>query len=588
MADLLTASAHRKRFAPRCCDPPLPVTLETITKQPNCWGKWPVYTGYFRDGQVYVTHSGDMEWLHKMGFFGKGALSRSHPEHGRANYSRYTGQRLPKVISKRRYLRHQTWQQTTDLQKGDLEPGKVKDTDAENQQRIKMTRKWYSPLSEEPESKRLCRDTSGTHDIGEGVKSGIVGEWAPSGHGDAWTQSWMKMDVDEAVSATDAWGDLASKDVWADQEADVDFWCSEPAPVGSAAELMAGGSTVELTSGVDLAKTPPSGSNKEGQWTTMSSESESRVVHSQSRTFSEGEGRIQTLQGHVETSQGHGHKEMPQTFESDISGMDASKPVSPPAENLLQTESVSPSSEGTSPAGPVVPPIEQIATESEVEYEEASVVDDPDGDVLVVDDSEGDEDGRGDKLAWRLCSKTDPFPVKEYSQLTLEEAFFLMYGLGCLRLLDHDQKPLTIPETWARFCEIQPSFLPGYIAYHYYRSKGWVAKTGLKYGADLLLYKQGPSFYHSSYSVLVRLVDEDTLKEIPEFPQRPLTWASLAGVDRVIEHVAKSVLYCYVIKPRRVSTEAMMSPKCIPEFSVKEILLKRWVSSQEREGKEEG
>jgi tRNA-splicing endonuclease subunit Sen2 len=65
------------------------------------------------------------------------------------------------------------------------------------------------------------------------------------------------------------------------------------------------------------------------------------------------------------------------------------------------------------------------------------------------------------------------------------------------------------------------------------------------------------------------MVDEGTLKDIPDFPQRPLTWASLAGVDRVIEHVAKSVLYCYVIKPRSVSAEHMTSPKCIPEFSVK-------------------
>jgi hypothetical protein len=66
MADLLSSSAHRKRWAPCCKEPPFPVTIETITKQPNCWGKWPVYTGYLHDNLVYIKHSGDMQWLYKM------------------------------------------------------------------------------------------------------------------------------------------------------------------------------------------------------------------------------------------------------------------------------------------------------------------------------------------------------------------------------------------------------------------------------------------------------------------------------------------------------------------------------------------
>ena len=45
------------------------------------------------------------------------------------------------------------------------------------------------------------------------------------------------------------------------------------------------------------------------------------------------------------------------------------------------------------------------------------------------------------------------------------------------------QKALDLTEMWQAFCSRQENFVANYIAYHYYRSKGWVPRDGVKYGA---------------------------------------------------------------------------------------------------------
>lgn len=104
------------------------------------------------------------------------------------------------------------------------------------------------------------------------------------------------------------------------------------------------------------------------------------------------------------------------------------------------------------------------------------------GTVLVLPDSDSDTDNYLIDIKPEI--KHENFPVRETLHLTFEETFFLMYGLGCLRVIDLDGKFLSIGETWEYFCKEQKSFLHKYIAYHYFRSKGWVVKTGLKYGTD--------------------------------------------------------------------------------------------------------
>ncbi|KAM9134367.1 tRNA-splicing endonuclease subunit Sen2 isoform 2-T4 [Pangshura tecta] len=139
----------------------------------------------------------------------------------------------------------------------------------------------------------------------------------------------------------------------------------------------------------------------------------------------------------------------------------------------------------------------------------------------------------------KLVCRRNPFRIFEYLQLSLEEAFFLVYALGCLSIY-YNEEPLTILKLWEVFSEVQPNFRTTYMAYHYFRSKGWVPKVGLKYGTDLLLYRKGPPFYHASYSVIAELVNDNFVGSL----RRPLNWMSLSGLNRTTMNVSKIILLC--------------------------------------------
>ncbi|XP_045407395.1 tRNA-splicing endonuclease subunit Sen2 isoform X2 [Lemur catta] len=182
----------------------------------------------------------------------------------------------------------------------------------------------------------------------------------------------------------------------------------------------------------------------------------------------------------------------------------------------------------------------------------------------------------------RLICRRNPYRIFEYLQLSLEEAFFLVYALGCLSIY-YEKEPLTIVKLWKAFSVVQPTFRTTYMAYHYFRSKGWVPKVGLKYGTDLLLYRKGPPFYHASYSVIIELVDDHFEGSL----RRPFSWKSLAALSRVSVNVSKELMLCYLIKPSTMTDKEMESPECMKRIKVQEVILSRWVSSRERSDQDE-
>ncbi|KAM6214247.1 tRNA-splicing endonuclease subunit Sen2 [Rhynchocyon petersi] len=202
----------------------------------------------------------------------------------------------------------------------------------------------------------------------------------------------------------------------------------------------------------------------------------------------------------------------------------------------------------------------------------------------VVSDASMREDALNEKLVQtkRLICRRNPYRIFEYLQLSLEEAFFLVYALGCLSI-SFEKEPLTITKLWKAFTAVQPSFRTTYIAYHYFRSKGWVPKVGLKYGTDLLLYRKGPPFYHASYSVIIELVDDCFEGSL----RRPFSWKSLAALSRVSVNVSKELMLCYLIKPSTMTDQEMESPECMKRMKVQEVILSRWVSSRERSDQDE-
>uniref|UniRef100_A0A8D3DAW7 tRNA-splicing endonuclease subunit SEN2 n=1 Tax=Scophthalmus maximus TaxID=52904 RepID=A0A8D3DAW7_SCOMX len=162
------------------------------------------------------------------------------------------------------------------------------------------------------------------------------------------------------------------------------------------------------------------------------------------------------------------------------------------------------------------------------------------------------------------------------------EGKFTPIHLGCLSVYLH-QEPLTIIQLWRKFRSLNPDFVTSYAAYHHFRSRGWVPKGGAKYGVDLMLYRKGPPFYHSSYSVVIEQVD-DTFRGSA---LRPFSWRSLATLNRITASVSKELMLCYIIHPTDLTAAELDSPECLSRLKVQEVIASRWVSSKERAEQED-
>jgi tRNA-intron lyase len=147
------------------------------------------------------------------------------------------------------------------------------------------------------------------------------------------------------------------------------------------------------------------------------------------------------------------------------------------------------------------------------------------------------------------------------------EALFLAKALGCLLVAEKGEKdPLTLDRLWKHFSDLSEDFPLRYAVYHHFRSKNWVVKDGTKYGGDFLLYKDGPPFYHATYSVRIQA-------------NHPPSWTELAALNRVTESAAKELLLVQVDE----SSAKGSLDDYLRDTRVKEVVVKRWVPSQKRE-----
>ncbi|KAF7395612.1 hypothetical protein HZH68_009662 [Vespula germanica] len=204
------------------------------------------------------------------------------------------------------------------------------------------------------------------------------------------------------------------------------------------------------------------------------------------------------------------------------------------------------------------------------------------GQLLILPDSDSETENYLENIKPRIESES--FPVRESLHMTFEETFFLMFGLGCLQLIHFDGTLMDINNAWLYFSKEDTNFVQKYVVYHYFRSKGWVVKPGLKYGGDFLLYKEGPPFYHASYIVIIDVVDADLLTIIPSKSIRKMTWSNLFGLDRLSESAAKEILFAQVLWPSSISLNSGPSSPCmLSEFTVRELLWRRWNPKQNQD-----
>ena len=192
---------------------------------------------------------------------------------------------------------------------------------------------------------------------------------------------------------------------------------------------------------------------------------------------------------------------------------------------------------------------------------------------------------------------------QEHIQLTMEEAFFLSYGLGVLSILDaHTHSPIPHQDILPLFrqtsyfpASVTPQsrpddpFLLSYVVYHHFRSLGWCVRGGTKFGVDYLLYNRGPVFSHAEFAVLIlpsyshvywssdAAIAEDVRKK------QSKKWNWLHCVNRVNGQVKKTLVLVYVDVPPPVEEEDMRVDEVLGRYKVREVVLKRWLSNRSRD-----
>jgi tRNA-intron lyase len=167
-------------------------------------------------------------------------------------------------------------------------------------------------------------------------------------------------------------------------------------------------------------------------------------------------------------------------------------------------------------------------------------------------------------------------------RLSLDEAFFMAYGLGCLQvhdLVDFTAVKLDIDVLWRRLQVARTDFLLLYLAYHHFRSKGWIPRTGLQYGVDFVLYQRHPALAHSDYSVLIQPVKNSSCSAALTRP--PLSWHDLQVTNRLTGQVGKRLLLFHVQDNNGKGAD-YSSPKCLTHFAVQERVVRRYVPEAQR------
>lgn len=202
---------------------------------------------------------------------------------------------------------------------------------------------------------------------------------------------------------------------------------------------------------------------------------------------------------------------------------------------------------------------------------------------------------------------------QEHLQLNPSEAFFLVYALGILQILNHNTSAPLLPETLFTLFrqhsyfppretqDLQPDdpFLLQYVVYHHFRSLGWVVRPGIKFAVDWLLYLRGPVFSHAEFAIIVLPAYTHpywrSTQELQKSTKKKesKSWWWLHCVNRVQSQVRKSLVICYVEVPppravptlaeRKASVSESDIGQVLKQYKVRELTLKRWTPNRERD-----
>ncbi|GAA6059751.1 hypothetical protein JCM10212_001959 [Sporobolomyces blumeae] len=244
----------------------------------------------------------------------------------------------------------------------------------------------------------------------------------------------------------------------------------------------------------------------------------------------------------------------------------------------------------------------------------------------------------------------------EHTQLQPEEAFFLLFSLGCLSLREapsfpsdeptsttprprlsitsafslflrsaHPPSPTTLePSTRSvdpRLNRLDSPFLLSYAAYHHYRSMGWVARSGIKFCVDWVLYGPGgPVGSHAEFAVLIiptyvdpadaisspfRTTSHLSVSADPELRsaleeqqenehlrgegERRNSWKWFHTVNRVCSGVKKTLVLLHVVIPPQSSLPtspdwvSQHPAQALAKLEMREVVVRRFLAGRMRD-----
>lgn len=159
----------------------------------------------------------------------------------------------------------------------------------------------------------------------------------------------------------------------------------------------------------------------------------------------------------------------------------------------------------------------------------------------------------------------------EYLQLMPEEVMFLQFAVGAIDV------GTSSAALYSRLAE-HGLFRRNYAVYHYYRSRGWCVRSGIKFGVDYLLYDKGPPLSHAEYCL--HIVDENC----------QLNYIEFSSLHRVIGGVRKTLVLVYVKSPSSQELELLKGfsgdkylRQLLKLYQITEVVYRRWLPSRNRD-----
>lgn len=182
--------------------------------------------------------------------------------------------------------------------------------------------------------------------------------------------------------------------------------------------------------------------------------------------------------------------------------------------------------------------------------------------VIVVPDSDSDREDYLKNIKPKCCASKIEISDKLF--LSLQEAFYVHFVEDCLHIFDEENSLLSTEQCWDLFQKVDKNFIEKYVVYHYYKSKDYIIKTGVKFGGDYLLYKGKPNEVHADYIVVIKYK-----KEVYN-----LSWISVLAHIRTATTTLKELLVVEVVEDGNKQNIFDLS-----KYTVRQVLLKRCTPS---------